>query len=394
MNRRKITHNTLKNQKGVVLIVVLGFVLLMSITTMFFIDIMKQDMELIARAKGMEQARNLAEAGINHALAEIRANGVSGTTVVTDSLDTGSYVVTYSQVGPRALLTSVGTVGPISRTVAAEISGTIDSPLTKMYTASNSLKLRATGSSSLVEVTGDIHSNNDVELKSLNNGVIRLIGEVSAVGIVLEGAQHDAPDAADDFIFINGVNNDAATVEEGAPFVYLEPVDWITNGRLSDWKQKAIDAGDYYSSNQTFTGSISPSSGYAYVDGNVTISGACTLNGSLIADDIKIDGNLSQIIKSDVDFINIIYAKAADGDITVHGSLETEGAIVHARRDVTTGSAGAGVDVKGCIIVGRDITFWNITTVVKYEYRDPDDYAPGLKEEEVRIISWNPPKLN
>ncbi len=389
--KSEISRMNIGNKKGMVLIVVLGFVLLMSITTIFFVDIIKQDMELIGRAKTMEQARNMAEAGINHALAEIRANGLSGSTVVSETMDTGGYVVTYSQVGSRILLTSVGTVGPVSRTVTAEISGAVDSPLNKMYTAYNSLKLRATGSASLVEVTGDIHSNSDVELKSLNNGIVRVNGEVAAVGVVLEGSKHNQSDSADAFIWINGVNNDAATVTEGAPFLPLVGVDWITQGDLAEWKQKAIDAGDYYSSNQTFTGSISPSSGYAYVDGNVTISGTCVLNGSLIADDIKISGSLIQTIKSGI--INIIYAKGTNGDITVHGNLTTEGAIVHARRDLTTGTAGATIDIEGCMIAERDITFWNVTTVVKYAYKDPEIYAPGLQQD-VDIISWNPPKPN
>ena len=63
------------NEKGVVLAIVLGIIALMVFSTVSLGVMIQQDVRLIRHIKDSEQAKYVAEAGINHALADIKENG-------------------------------------------------------------------------------------------------------------------------------------------------------------------------------------------------------------------------------------------------------------------------------------------------------------------------------
>ncbi|MDP8298953.1 MAG: hypothetical protein P9L88_03535 [Candidatus Tantalella remota] len=349
-----------KNQEGFVLILVLGVVLLITMTTIFFSTILRQDMDLIGRAKLSEQAKNVAEAGLHHAYAKLNASGFLDFNDFNGTLDTGLYKIAYSVSGGRTLIVSTGTVSGVSRTVSSEVSSNFPTALIKMFAGSNDIKARASSSSASVLIDGPIHANNDVELRAQGSGgVLTINGRVSATGIVQEGSRHNSSDNLDTRVIISGSNNDTAIVFEGEPRVTFPVFD------LDKYKQEAIDAGDYYSGNKEFNNTtLTPSSGAIYVDGNVTFKGECTLNGGIIADDIDVEGELSQFYTGDR---NIILA--TEMDISVKGGLFVEEAIVSAVRDVSTRAAGTWMDVTGCILAGRDMSFWNVQTQVTYTHK-------------------------
>jgi hypothetical protein len=347
----------------------------------YFSDMIKQDAELINRAKLRAQAEYVAEAGVYHAIANIKEDGFDARSDFSGALDIGTYSVTYSERDGRYLITSVGTVAGVSRTVPAEIEGLLPTALTKIIAGGNNVKLRASGSTSLVTITGDIHANNDVELRALGNGEIYIFGEVSATGIVREGSKHHQSDTRDTYVFINNLANDTADVEEGASRITFPNFDY------SKYRQEAIDSGDYYSGSKTFFNeTLSPGNGIVFVEGNASIRGACTVNGGIIANDIVVFGTLSQVKSGDR---NIIVAR--ERDILVGGKLETAEAIVYAKRDLRTLQAGTEVAINGILIAERDISFWNVQTNVTYTYllTYPSDLQGAENEDLIQIISWN-----
>lgn len=378
---RKTFVEKMKERNGYVMVLVLMFILLATATTVTFTTMIRQDMELIGRAKTSEQARALAEAGVRHALVKLKNDGFDSRANFSGSLDTGSYAVTYTEVGERTLLTSVGTVGDVSRRVSAEIESNFPTALNKMFAGANDVKARGASKSATVNITGDIHANNDVELRAMNKGEVNITGRVSATGIVQEGSRHYNADNLDDNVSINGQVSDSADIFEGEPRVIFPTFEF------DKYKQEAIAAGDYYSGNQTFNNqNLSPTSGVIYVDGDVNFKGTCVLYGGVVADDVDVTGDLTQYNSGDRNFII-----AKTGDVLVNERLEVEEAIVSASRDVRTRAAGTELDVTGVMLAGRDMSFWNVQTVVYYTHKltHPSDLPGTSEDDRVRILSWN-----
>jgi hypothetical protein len=209
---------------------------------------------------------------------------------------------------------------------------------------------------------------------------LEIEGDVSASGIVTEGSKYDSSDDKDTALWINGINNDGATVYEGEPRITFPVFDY------AKYKEDAIASSDgsYFNGDQTFSNrTFSPANGVVYVDGNVTISGTCNFNGGIVADNINITGTLNQIKAGDR---NIIIAKS--GDILISGRLEAEEALVYAEQDISTHEKwGAAVYVSGCMLAKRDIKMWNTRTDLEYVhiYMAPE----AMEEGGIEILSWN-----
>lgn len=375
--------NTIKegDQKGMVLVMVMGFVLLMSLSTITFTSVIKRDIELIQRAKLSEQARNVAEAGVHHALAKLKADGFSAMADFSASLDSGDYSVTHESVGTRLLIVSEGTVSGTSKIVSVEVERVTPEVLDFIFAGGNNLRARAMSPGTGVTIEGDIHSNNWVELRLPGNrGYINITTNdypVRAVGEI----------RLDNGVSINGVTTGwtASEIQEGADRVNLS----IFDNELGKYKQDAIDSGDHYIGDRTFSNmTLSPDNGVVYVEGDVTISGNVTINGGIVADSIQID-KWADFVQSKAGDRNVIIATT--GDISIKGDFTTEEAIVYAKRDISTQSAHVAVDITGVIIAERDIKFWNVQTEVSYKHKwtAPSDLIGADEEGTVRVISWN-----
>ena len=109
------------NEKGQVLAIVMAFVALMLMSTIYLGNMMQQSVALVKRAKLNEQVLYVAEAGINHALAKIRDEGFDMREDFEGSLDVGTYDVTYSGLAGRYMVDSVGAVSGITKTVSVEV---------------------------------------------------------------------------------------------------------------------------------------------------------------------------------------------------------------------------------------------------------------------------------
>ncbi|MFH1309842.1 MAG: hypothetical protein ABIH85_04080, partial [Candidatus Omnitrophota bacterium] len=263
--------------------------------------------------------------------------------------------------------------------------------------AENDVNISSIGA--VTDITGDIHANNDVSLRSQPGaGSLNVTGTVSAVGIVKEGQKYNqgSGDAWDDAVSINGASDDTATVLEGVPRVTFPALD----GLKANYKQAAIAGGDYYSGNQTFTAAnLSPACGVIYIDGNVTFKGVNYLNGGIIADSIKVEGALCQSQSGAGK--NVVMA--VNGDISVLGmgvnvtklylwhlaTLKCD-AFVYASQDIKSLGALTTVLFNGIMLAGRDVL---IDTKIIYGSKMTVDTsilpAELSSSSGFSLISWN-----
>jgi len=371
-----------ERQQGMVLVLVMSFVALMTLSIVSLGIMIQRDIRLIERVKEKEQARALAEAGINHALADIKTNGFASRSDFTGTLDTGTYSVVYSTVSGRHLITSTGTVAGVSETALAEVADNTPTAMSYFSGAANDVKINSLVASAAI--TGDIHANNNVYLRAGPIwGWLSITGDVSATGIVKEGKKHNqgSGDWWDNHVSINGNTDDTAAVTEGADRITFPTFDYST------YKQAAIDSGDYYTGNTTFSNTtLSPGNGIVYVDGDAHFHGTCVINGGVIADAINIHNTLNQYKANNR---NVVMSKV--GDISVRGRLYTEEALVYAAQDITAVQVFAFLEVNGILLAGRNIDMWNVITYITYNYvpMSPEDMAGESGEELFKIVSWN-----
>jgi cytoskeletal protein CcmA (bactofilin family) len=385
MFSQEIPVNRLKNNKGQILIIVMGFIVLMIFTTVSLSFMMQQDVRLVERVKQQEQARLIAEAGINHALVKMNDEGYPSfpqSGYLSGSLDIGSYNVDLLQTGGRHLVVSTGTVSGVSEDVSVEVKDNTPTALNYFSGAGANIKIKIHTNVNDGSITGDIHANNDVFLSAQNNANLTVTGEVSATGIVQEGTKHYDSDNRDSDVIINGLADDQATVYEGEDQITFPEFDYAA------YRQAASDDGILYESDKDFgTETLSPSNGIVYVDGDVIISGTLTLNGTLAAESINIAPNarLNQIKNGNN---NVVIAR--DGDITIRGFLSVEEALIYASQDIISRENwGPTIQVNGILLAGRDILIWNVKTHIYYTYVYIT--PPNMTEESagVDVVSWN-----
>jgi hypothetical protein len=374
--------NVRQKQSGTVLLIVLIFIGLIAVNTVFLSTILQRDISLIKRIKDIGQARYMAEAGIHEALARVKSNGFASRSNFSGTMDTGSYNVTYSEAGGRYLTTSVGTVSGLSKTVSAELYDNTPTALNYFSAAGNDVQINSLIASA--RIVGDIHANNDVYLKSGPLiAWLRITGQVSASGIVKEGTRYDqgSSDLWDNHVVINGDADDTATVFESADRVTFPTFDFTEYQNLAD------DSGDYYDTDQVFNGaSLSPSNGIVFVAGDAEFRGNCIVNGGIVADNIIVVGTLT-VNKSGTR--NVVMAR--NGDIRIFGSLYTEEALVYASQDLASLQILAEIDVNGIIMARRDIVMWNFLTLIDYTYAyvSPSDMLGEDGETTFKLVSWN-----
>ncbi len=341
---------------------------------------LKQDVQLITKVKSKAQARYMAEAGVNHAMAKLKLDGFSSRADFNGSLDTGSYKVAYTETSGRHVVASEGTVGGVTESATIEVEDLTPSALYYVAGAGNDILIN----SFIAEagVVGDIHANHDVNLRSgFWISWLRITGDVSASGDVILGIRHNQSDWFDSHVEINGISGESAVVTENANPIYFPKLN------IKKYLDAAVDSGDYYSLSQTFTDqTLSPGNGIVYIDGDATFEGTCTLNGGIIARRIYVNGTLNQVKTG---YRNVIIAIRKD--IQIAGRLSTEEALVYANRDIVATLVFANLDINGIMMAGRDIYLWNFLTYINYIYvaTSPIDMGEDEEGQSFRILSWN-----
>ncbi|MBU0571571.1 MAG: hypothetical protein KJ995_03365 [Candidatus Omnitrophica bacterium] len=389
MKTKRVLHevaSAARKKSGMVLVMVLGFMALMILSTVSLSTMIQQDVNLIRGVKEKEQARFAAEAGINHALARIDADGFAlGTAATINSdpglFDSGSYTVTFSEpVSDRHLITSTGTVLGVSRAVTVEVeSEEAVNPATDYFSGAGgniSIKLHTNVTGAII--TGDLHANGDVSLRVQNNAELTITGDVSATGTVSTVSQSGGT------LILNGNTID------GAPVISFPIFDYSTyRTEAEDVDNPGSD--DYYEGDQVFPSGLvtsSPANGIVYVNGNVSISGQCTINGGLIADNIAIETNSKLQQNKTAHNRNVIIART--GDIVVRGHLAAGEAIVYAKQDIYTHENwGPIIDISGSMIAEGDITMWNEKAIIYYNHVKQAPLDMTEESGTASVVSWN-----
>ena len=400
---KKILHSNniilnVRDEKGIVLFMALAFMALMTTGTIFLISMISNDVGMIKHIQYKDKALFAAEAGINHALANIVQNGFSSgiSSPINDTLDDATYSVTFSETGGRHLVTSMGSYNGVTRVSTLEIGENTPDALNYFAGSGNDVKINSLLAAAILN--GDIHANNDVKL---NSGpifaFIYITGDVAASHWVVEGSKHDDPggsdwrfwlwDLLDDRVYINGASNDSAVVYESQPNLVFPTFDY------DKYRQAAIDGGSYYNAPQTFDSvTLSPAQGIVYVEGAVVFDGVNTLNGGIIADSIEIRGKLFQYETEHNR--NVVLAK--NGDIDIAWKFYTEKALVYASQDIRTISIfgffdDVDIEINGLMLAGRNISFWDLATIINYQYVPvfPVDMMDENGEAMFQVISWN-----
>jgi hypothetical protein len=375
----------INNEKGQVLAIVLVFVALMVMSTLYLGNMMRTDVDLVKRMKERDQALYLSEAGINHALAKMKKDGFTARNDFSDSLDTGAYNVSFSTIKGRHLITSLGAVGGNTAEVSVEIKDVMPDALHYVMSAGDDVQVYSSVADA--EIDGDMRANDDVKLK--NNTASAFVNvssnEISVVDVVLLGTNYDSTDSKDIHVVINGVAGEPARSlaivdEEGTTMSF-------PNFNYQRYREEAVDSGDYYEGDQIFDGvTLTPGNGIVFVDGNVTFNGNCTLYGGIIADDIRVNGTLAQMKSGSR---NVIIAR--NWQINVAGRLYTEEALIHSYDDINSASDNADFEINGVVVCREDILVQGTNTLIDINYAEtyPSDMEKEDGEGVLEIVGWN-----
>ena len=375
----------IKNSKGAVFITVMVISMLLTFIAVTASNMLLQDVHMIQHLKKTTIAQNIAEAGINDALATLIQNGFAAKDtdfpLSDNNFGGGSYVVTVSEVGSRVLLTSVGTFDGVSRTVSVEVEDNTATALYYMMATGTDLRLRAFFLG-LADVNGDLNANNSITLRAQALALIDIdpCGNGCCDGSISAGNKIFKTTGFLGFIQIAGSET------EGSAAVTFPQFDYAS------YQIQADASGDYYAGDTDFgsvgnTTALNPGNVIVYVDGTATFYGTINLSGGIVADKIVVRGQLNQIKSGNK---NIIIAK--DTDIEVRYRLEAEEAIVYAARDFKVLTAGAYVTVTGSLLAARNIHIWNLISFITYNHKLQSPaglLGAGGEEEPFRVVSWN-----
>lgn len=388
-----------KNVRGIILVNTLFFSLLMVLVSLAGSNMIMQDVRIVETLKFSTQARYLAEAGINAALAQLADNTFNLTIFpLSGAIGADTYLVTASQAGGRTLLSSVGTVtrgagagDDVSRTVSAEVQNLLPTSMNFIMSATADLDIRA-GFASLTDINGDIHGNNRVALRTgLFLGFMRVTGTAT---YTTDNVYIDVFWFS--FMQINGGlygNNTHITQPGWSATALTFPV-----FDYAFYKQEAMAGGIYFAGNANFDSqTISPGNGLVYVEGTATFEGTCTLNGGIVADVIQVNsssGKRGRLNQNAAGNFNVIVSRTGDitvgnqdGGIRRPADLNAGGALIYAQGDFETLAAFSIIDVNG-VITANNIKMREFIAYIDYDYAMPAvSFGPNVAT--IRVVSWN-----
>lgn len=387
------------NKNGAVFLTVLIISMLMIFIAVSASNMLLQDAHMIRHLKRSTQAQYLAEAGISDALVTLIDNGFSAKDTLfplsdAGDLGEGSYRVTSSTVDGRVILESTGTISGVSRTMSLEVKDSAPTSLNYMMSSGANLRLR-TYLWGQVDINGNIHANNNVELDAWWMGRIDIDGCGSACcdGSVSACGEVELDEGGSWWrgsITIHG--NGGVPIENAAPVIF-------PNFDYAYYKNLALTGGgegvDHFSGDKTWNNAtITPSNGIVYVEGRATFYGTCHLNGGIVADDIRVSGRLYQ--HETAHNRNVIISKKSEkkktGNIRVSGRLNVEKALIYAENDFRASITSGRISMRGALLAGRNLRASNPYAGITYQHQllQPDGLTVTTAGgDPVKVVSWN-----
>ncbi len=366
------------NEKGNVLFFALAFLALIFFSNIFLSRMVQRDAIILRNLSQRQQARYLAEAGLNHAIADMLKNGFEGRSAFTGSLENGTYSVSYQNIGGREMVVSDGTVEDATVTATAEILAEEErSALNYVTSALNNVLIRLQNQSGRDnQIIGDIHANNDMEIIVQSAAELHMFGSVSTGGEIEFTNNHEN-------MFLNEQLLTEEMIETGADPIVLPEFD------LSSYKKAAQESGDYYDHDPGFRGTYAPENGIIYVDADIRLDHEVIIYGGIIADsiDVRPGGNLIQRKSGDR---NLIMSKTGDL-IFQRGRISMEEGVLYSERHIMTHESRDDIYIGGSIMAKGNLEFFNVQHTFTYEHKllAPPDIISGGGGEQIIVRSFN-----
>lgn len=306
-----------KDQKGIALLAVMVFVILMTTLVLSLLTMTGDEQKLSTLQTASTKAFYICEGGIEKAQWYLAEDPDFRTDALTELLGGGEYKITVTDFGDKVKIISIGRIdqGKFSRgqrTIEVVMTHpSLAFPYAIMTTGEGST-LTVNGG---ITVEGSIHSNGDILFGGLASPEA-ISGQITYAGTVNFGGDNVQQTGLEEFPVID--------------FEYF--------------KDMAISGGQYYSGDRIFDGDLTLQ-GIHFVEGNVNIT------ANLLFDNAAIFsmGRISVMALGNINLANGItspLALIAKGDITVDGPVYGSG-ICLSESDITIDN---NFDVAGTVI--------------------------------------------
>lgn len=340
------------NKNGAVFVITL---IILSIAVMVcagLATMMSRDVYTARRMKASTQAYFLAEAGIEESIQDLHDNNFSFAGFPkNETLGSGSFTVPTPQPYSDNIykIECTGTVSDVSRKISVIVRDTRPEAFRYAMLSGGRMRIGHLGIGYNAVVNGDIHSN---------NGSMSFWNPALLIGFLAE---------------INGqASADGRIVDWGGDEVTTWPTSDISTNIYGDKWNDFKQLSQVYPGSQTWTNANL--SGIIWVNGNATLIGNCTLNGSLFATaHITIVGSITQSLMAGYEYLPAFATQG--GSINIFTGSRIEG-LIYSNNGVTITFA----DIDGAIICGGEVSIGLVT--LNYVAPIPFGSAP------LEVICW------
>lgn len=366
----------LKRNSGAVFLWSMIMVGLLGIMSGALAVVVSRDLFTAQYLKHSSQAFLLADAGINHAFSQLKAD-FNDTNCISKSnislgTSTGSYAVAFSTHGTNKVATSTGTVAGVTRTVVAEFSGpAVYESLN--YAVFANRDIYGEGD---VSIYGDMFANRNILLETLfpwdNIEVEAYSGRTGSVD-----AYNSTPVT---HAWGGTITADGGFHKAGAAIQF-------PTLNFEYYRNLAQNGGLYYSSSRDWRSvNLNPGNGVIYVNGNVTFGGLFRTNritGCLVVNGYIFVGLTNTVIQTKKAGYTNLPAILAQGDIFGTSRLNYNG-LVYSRGGSVVVIIANGT---GCMMASRDVYIIELLGHLNAIW-SPEN-PPDLQPSPVGMVAWS-----
>lgn len=270
-SKRATAESSPRRDRGTIFLQTIVSMFIMTLMAGYIVNVSTQDSRMVRTLNRSAAAQNLAEAGLAQAFSALKADfndWADASNYPLTNLGGGTYDASVTRIGTRYLVTSVGSVGSVTRTVSAEITAPTVSALDYILAGGSTLDLRLTAKSTL-EIIGKIYAASTIYMKAIANGAqinIHDPGDVYSGGTIDNGGGN----------IVTGTLTPNWSTQVGFPVF-----------NYAGYQAIAQANGYYYNGDRTYNSTTTipaaPAGGVIFVNGNVTISAAQSTTACFVA---------------------------------------------------------------------------------------------------------------
>jgi Tfp pilus assembly protein PilX len=338
----RLTLSYLKNDSGIALITGLIIMVLLTAIGTYAINMTEIDQTLSANFKASKQAFYLAEAGIERGRQQILTSAAipPAPTSATQSLDTGSYTVTFPSIMPqgaawqyRITVTSTGSIGEASKVLQALVTKTYDPSDAAIAMRGNETHARFTGTAFLVDGRDYDHLTDTLTTASPQLGISV---PTAALESTVEGALSSSQE--DNIQGLGGTATDPSVAVSAS----------LPSGSVTSLANAICNAAPLLNR------LVTPLNGTLTLSGTTTF-GTRTSPQIYCIDGLGTPGNMEVSLQGDFSGVGVLVVR--NSDLVARSNLKYEGLIIVTGAKVGFGMIGGGQkDVYGSIMINETST--------------------------------------